>query len=119
MTSLLLLLGASAALIGKHDDDDKYDVSIDVCLTGLVGGLLVKEGEDVVLGCAVGPYAPKWDFCKWEQVFWRFRAAPCQPMSSIATTVFVHRKVVEVAVEDTEKKGNVRDLNGELTATSL
>ena len=40
-------------------------------------------------------------------------------MSSIATTVFVHRKVVKVAVEDTEKKGNVRGLTGERTATSL
>ena len=40
-------------------------------------------------------------------------------MPAIARTVFVHRKVVEVAVEDTEKKENVRGLTGELTATSL
>ena len=47
---------------GKHDDDDKSDGPIDGCLidkivfiTGLVSGLLVKEGEDVVLGCALGP----------------------------------------------------------------
>ena len=37
-----------------------------------------------------------------------------------ATIVFVHRKVVKVAVDDTERKESVTGLNGELqTATSL